>query len=151
MHPTPYITPEGIPMAAPKKTALQNSDSEEDILDVGHDVTATFDNSPSNPTERASSENLGTVREDDDLEEDLDEDEDDDLDEDDEDDEDVEDEEDEDESADEYDEAEDDDDEEIDEDEEDDEDIDTDEEDEDEDDEDDLDTVPRASSIYRKM
>ena len=132
-------------MAAPKKTAPQNSDSEEDILDVGHDVTATFDNSPSNPTERASSENLGAVREDDDLEEDLDEDEDDDLDEDDEE------EEEEDESADEYDEAEDEDDEEIDEDDEDDEDIDADEEDEDEDDEDDLDTVPRASSVYRKM
>ena len=61
-------------MAAPKKTAPQNSDAEDDILDVGHDVTATFDNSPSNPTERASSENLGAVREDDDLEdEDLDE------------------------------------------------------------------------------
>ena len=129
-------------MAAPKKTAPQNADSEEDILDVGHDVTATFDNSASNPTERASSENLGAVREDDDLE-------DEDLDEDEEDDEEDEDDE---EGEDEYDEAEDeDDDEEIDEEDEDDEDIDADEEDEDEDDEDDLDTVPRASSVYRKM
>lgn len=121
-------------MAAPKKTVSQNSDAEDDILDVGHDVTATFDNSPSNPTERASSENLGAVREDDDLE-------DEDLDEDEDDEEEENEDEDEDEGEDEYDEAEDeDDDEEIDEEDEDEED-----EDEDDDDEDDLDAVPRAS------
>lgn len=50
--------------------ARKNTQSEDDFLKVGPDATATFDNSPSNPTEYASRENLRTPKiEDDDLEE----------------------------------------------------------------------------------
>jgi hypothetical protein len=125
MHPTPYITQEGRPMAIAK---MNNTDDE--FIKVGPDATATFDNSASNPTEHASSENLDAVEaEDDDLE-----DEDDDLDEDDEEEDD--DEEDEEESDDDVVEDEDDDDEDDDEDE--------------EEDDQDLATGPKAPSVYRK-
>ncbi len=58
--------------------------SEDDFLKLGDDATATFDNSPSNPTEHASSENLGaqasegddTEEEDDDLDEEAEDDDD---------------------------------------------------------------------------
>jgi hypothetical protein len=52
----------------------RNINSEDDSLILGDDATATFDNSRSNPTERASSENLGaqTSEEEDDIEEDED-------------------------------------------------------------------------------
>jgi len=92
-----------------------STDPDNILREVGPDSTATFDNSASNPTEYASSENL-RVAPADDLDEDEDEDEDDededdedededdeveeddeDLDDDDEDDEDLDDEEDEDE------------------------------------------------------
>lgn len=63
-------------MAAPKYI-----NTEDDFLKVGPDATATFDNSLSNPTEHASSENLGVPNIEDDLEEE-DEDEDEDLDDD---------------------------------------------------------------------
>jgi len=54
----------------------RNINSEDDSLIRGDDATATFDNSRSNPTERASSENLGaqTSEEEDDIEEEEDED-----------------------------------------------------------------------------
>ncbi len=92
---------------------------DEILREVGPDSTATFDNSPSRPTEHASSENLRLApkdEDDEDIEDDEDEDEDledeDDLDEDaddeDEDLEDVDDEDDEDEDDDEEDEDEDD-------------------------------------------
>ncbi|WP_348267935.1 hypothetical protein P8936_01490 [Edaphobacter paludis] len=107
--------------------AKEHSNSDDDFIKVGPDATATFDNSASNPTEHASSENLNAVEtEDDDLEdEDLDEDDDDE-------DEDYEEEEDEEESDDDV--------------------IEGDEEDDDDDDEEDEDlaTSPRASSVYRK-
>jgi hypothetical protein len=118
MHPTPYITEEGIPMAI----APQNINYEDDFLKVGSDATATFDRSPSNPTEYAGSENLHVLdTEDDDLE-------DEDFDEEDEDDE----------------EDDDDDEEEIDDDEEEDEEEDV------EADDHDLAKGPRAPSVYRK-
>lgn len=102
--------------------AQKNSNSEDDFFKVGPDATATFDRSPSNPTERAGSENLHVLdSEDDDLE-------DEDLDDEDEDDEEDDDEE-----------------EEIDDDEEEDED----EEDVEADDHD-LAKGPRAPSVYRK-
>lgn len=41
-------------------SALKKALSEDDPIEIGPDATATFDNSPSNPTEYASSENLGT-------------------------------------------------------------------------------------------
>jgi len=108
-------------MAVSKK---RNS-SDDDFLKVGPDATATFDNSPSNPTEHASSEHLDDLdTEEDGLEdEDLDEDED---------------EDDEEEEEEEYDDE--------DEDDEDDEDDD----DEDEGD-DDLATGPRAPGVYRRI
>ncbi len=58
-------------MAITKK----RSNSDEDFLNVGPDATATFDSSPSNPTEHASSENLDAIDDDDDEleDEDLDE------------------------------------------------------------------------------
>jgi hypothetical protein len=58
-------------MAITKK----RSSSDDDFLNVGPDATATFDNSRSNPTEHASSENLDAIDDDDDEEdnEDLDE------------------------------------------------------------------------------
>lgn len=63
--------------------APQNINYEDDFLKVGSDATATFDRSPSNPTEYAGSENLHVLdTEDDDLEdEDFDEEDDDDDDE----------------------------------------------------------------------
>lgn len=111
--------------------AQQNINSEDDFLKLGSDATATFDNSPSNPTEHAGSENLRALKtEDDDLEdEDADE-------------EDDEDDDDEDEDVDEADEI----DEDVDLDEEDDED----EEDVEEEDHD-LAKGPRAPSVYRKV
>jgi hypothetical protein len=84
MHPTPYITQEGIPMAIAEK----NTNSEDDFLKVGPDATATFDASPSTPTEHASSENLWAAQTDeDDLEEEEEEDDEEDDDEDEEEDE----------------------------------------------------------------
>jgi len=58
-------------MAITKK----RSNSDDDFLNVGPDATATFDSSPSNPTEHASSENLDATGDDDDEleDEDLDE------------------------------------------------------------------------------
>jgi hypothetical protein len=124
MHPTPYITLEGRPMAIAK----QHSNTDDDFIKVGPDATATFDNSASNPTEHASSENLDAVEaEDDDLE-----DEDEDLDEDDE----EEDDEEEDEEESDDDVVEDEDDDEDDE--------------EEEEDDHDLATGPKAPSVYRK-
>ncbi|MDW5264704.1 MULTISPECIES: hypothetical protein [Acidobacteriaceae] len=101
--------------------AKKHSSSDDDLLKVGPDATATFDNSSSNPTEYASSENLDAI----------------DTDEDELDDEDI-DEEDEEE----YDEE--DDEEEEDEDDEDD-------DDEEEEDDHDLTTGPEAPSVYRKL
>ena len=70
----------------------KNINLEDDSLKLGDDATATFDNSRSNPTEHASSENLGAQTSEDNIEEqDEDVEEDDDLDEDIEDDEDDED------------------------------------------------------------
>ena len=98
---------------------VANTDIDDILREVGPDSTATFDNSPSNPTEYASSENLRVAPKDDD--DDLEDEDDEDLDEDDED-EDLEDEDDED--------LEDEDDEDV-------EDEDDEDEDEDEDEEDD--------------
>lgn len=119
--------------------AKTNSNADADLIKVGPDATATFDNSASNPTEHASSENLNAVEtEDDDLE-------DEDLDEDDDEEEDYEEEEDEEAIDDDVIDDEDDDDE-------DDEDDDEDEEEDDEEEEDDngLATGPRVSNVYRK-
>lgn len=79
--------------------AKKRSNSDDDFLKVGPDATATFDNSPSNPTEYAGSEHLDNIdAEEDELEdEDLDDEEEEDEEEyDDEDDEDEEDDEDDD-------------------------------------------------------
>jgi hypothetical protein len=52
-------------------TPLTNTDFEGDFRKVGPDATATFDNSVSDPTEHASSENLDfAAKADDDLDED---------------------------------------------------------------------------------
>jgi hypothetical protein len=126
MHPTPYITQEGYPMAIAKK----HSNSDDDILKVGPDATATFDNSVSNPTEHASSENLNAQDTD---TEDEEEEEGEDL---------------EDEDVDEDEEYEEEDDDDVDEEDEDDDD--EEEEDEEEDDHD-LATGPKAPSVYRKL
>jgi hypothetical protein len=141
MHPTPYITQEGIPMAIAEK----HSNPDGDFIKVGPDATATFDNSASNPTEHASSENLDAAEtEDDDL---KDEDEDEDEDEEDEEDDD-EDDEDEEEEEEEEDDEEDD---EVVEDDDDEEEEDEEEEEEDEEEDDhDLATGPKAPSVYRK-
>jgi segregation and condensation protein B len=90
--------------------STQDNDLNDPLRNIGPDSTAVFDESGSNPTEHASSENLGAASElededvedeeegeDDDVEEDLDEEDDDDEDEEEEDD----DEEDEDEDDDE--------------------------------------------------
>ncbi|MEO8735638.1 MAG: hypothetical protein ABI380_03780, partial [Edaphobacter sp.] len=62
--------------------AEKNTNSEDDFLKVGPDATATFDTSPSIPTELASSENLRAAQTgEDDLEEEDDDEEDDDEDE----------------------------------------------------------------------
>lgn len=109
--------------------SIKRNGSDDDSLEVGTDATATFDNSPSNPTEHASSEHLDDLDTDEDELEDEDfeegeEDEDDEYEDDDEDDED----------DDEY------------------EDDDEDEEDDDDDDEEgDLTKGPKAPSVYRKM
>jgi hypothetical protein len=105
-------------MAITKK----RSSSDDDFLNVGPDATATFDNSRSNPTEHASSENLDAIDDDDDEEdnEDLDEEE----------------------GEEEYEEEEDED--------SDDEEDDDDDEEEDEDDQD-LGKGPKAPSVYRKI
>ena len=107
----------------------KRSGSDDDFLNIGPDATATFDNSPSNPTEHASSENLDAIDADEDEleDEDLDEEE---------------------EYDDEDDEDEDDEDEEYEEDDDDDDD-DDDEEEEDEEDHD-LARGPKAPSVYRK-
>ena len=99
---------------------VANTDLDDILREVGPDSTATFDNSASNPTEHASSENLRVAPKDDD-EEDEDEDVDDDL-EDDEDEDEDEDEDDLDEEDDEDEDVEDDDVEDDDEDEDDEED-----------------------------
>jgi len=107
--------------------AKRHNSSDDDFLKVGPDATATFDNSASNPTEHASSENLDAVEADeDDLE-----------------DEDFDEEDDEEESDEEDEEYEDDDDEEDDDDDEDDEEADE--------DDDDLAKGPKAPSVYRKL
>lgn len=106
-------------MAITKK----RSNSDDDFLNIGPDATATFDNSPSNPTEHASSKNLDAI----------------DADEDELEDEDLEEEE-------EYDDEDDEDEEYDDEDE----DADDDEEEEDEEDHD-LARGPKAPSVYRKV
>jgi hypothetical protein len=51
--------------------AGRDQDFDEILSEIGPDATATFDNSPSNPTEHASSEatNAATVVDDEDLEE----------------------------------------------------------------------------------
>lgn len=101
--------------------AKKYSSSDDDLLKVGSDATATFDNSVSNPTEHASSENLDDIDTDEDeLDEDIDE---------------------EDGDEEEYDE--DDDEEEEYEDDDDDDD-----EEDDEDEDDDLSTGPKARSVY---
>jgi hypothetical protein len=78
---------------------IENNDLNDPLRNIGPDSTAVFDESASNPTEYASSENLGAAsglededeedgeEDDDDVEEDLDDEEDDDEDEEDEDDE----------------------------------------------------------------
>jgi hypothetical protein len=110
-------------MAAPK-----NINTEDDFLKVGPDATATFDNSLSNPTEHASSENLRVPSIEDDLEEDEDEEED-------------------------LDDDEDDVDEEEEENEEYDDEIDDDREDEDDEEEEDHDLArgPKAPSAYKRL
>ena len=56
--------------------AKNNAIAEDDPIEIGPDATATFDNSASNPTEHASSENLGaSVEEEDDEFEDVEDDE----------------------------------------------------------------------------
>jgi hypothetical protein len=88
----------------------QNNDLNDPLRNIGPDSTAVFDESASNPTEHASSENLGATSEledddvedeeegeDDDVEEDLDDEDDEEEDENEEDDEDDDEEEDEDE------------------------------------------------------
>lgn len=101
----------------------KHNSSDDDFLKVGADATATFDDSPSNPTEYASSEHLDDL----DTEEDELEDEDDE----------------EGEEEEEYDDEDDDDEYEDDDDDED--------EDDDDEEEDDLAKGPRAPSVYRKM
>ncbi|GGG62975.1 hypothetical protein [Edaphobacter dinghuensis] len=106
----------------------KRNSSDDDFFKVGQDATTTFDNSPSNPTRYASSENLDDIEsEEDELEdEDFDDEEDD-----------------EDEEEEEYDDEEDDEDEYEDE---------EDEEDEDEDGDDhNLAKGPREPSVYRRM
>lgn len=77
--------------------ARKRNSSDDDFLKVGPDATATFDNSPSNPTEDAGSEHLDNIDaeedelEDEDLDDEEDEDEEDYDDEDEDDDEDDED------------------------------------------------------------
>ncbi|MEO6815310.1 MAG: hypothetical protein ABI177_01305 [Edaphobacter sp.] len=100
----------------------RRSNPDDDFLNIEPDATATFDSSPSNPTEHASSENLDAT---DDVDDDKLEDED--LDEEDDDDDDEE-----------YEDDDDDDDEEE-------------EEDEDDEEEDDLARGPKAPSVYRKV
>jgi hypothetical protein len=112
-------------MAITKK----RSNSDDDFLNIGPDATATFDNSRSNPTEHASSENLDAINTDEEEEEDED------LDEE--------------EGEEEYEEEEDED-SDDDEDDEDDDDEDDDDEEEDEDDHD-LGKGPKAPSVYRKI
>jgi hypothetical protein len=86
--------------------STQDNDLNDPLRNIGPDSTAVFDESASNPTEHASSENLGAAsgledededeeegEEDDDVEEDLDEDDDDDDEEEEDDDEDDEDDE----------------------------------------------------------
>lgn len=106
-------------MAITKK----RSNSDDDFLNIGPDATATFDNSPSNPTEHASSENLDAIDADEDELEDEDP-----------------------EEEEEYDDEDDEDEEYDDEDE----DADDDEEEEDEEDHD-LARGPKAPSVYRKV
>jgi hypothetical protein len=90
--------------------STQDNDLNDPLRNIGPDSTAVFDESASNPTEHASSENLGAASEledddvedeeegeDDDVEEDLDDDEDDEEDDEDEDGDDEDDEEDDDE------------------------------------------------------
>ena len=109
-------------MAITKK----RSNSDDDFLNVGPDATATFDNSRSNPTEHAGSENLDAIEDDDEEEnEDLDEEE----------------------AEEEYDEE---DDEDSDDEEDDDDDEEDDDDDEEEDDHD-LGKGPKAPSVYRKI
>lgn len=108
-------------MAITKK----HSNSDDDFLNVGPDATATFDNSRSNPTEHASSENLDAINTDEEEEEDED------LDE-------------EEGEEEEYEEEED-------EDSDDDEDEDDDDDDDEEEDEDDLGKGPKAPSVYCKI
>jgi hypothetical protein len=107
--------------------AQKQSSSDDDFLKVGPDATATFDNSPSNPTEYASSENLDEDEVDEDIDEEGDEEE-------------------------EYDE-EDDEEEEYQDDDESDDDEEDDDEDEEEDGEEDHDlaTGPKPPSVYRKV
>jgi len=66
---------------------VANTDIDEILREVGPDSTATFDNSPSNPTEHASSENLRVAPKKDEEDEDEDLEDDDDLDDEDDDDE----------------------------------------------------------------
>jgi hypothetical protein len=78
--------------------AQKNINSEDDFFRVGPDATATFDDSPSNPTEHAGNENLHVLdSEDEDLD---DEDEDEDDEEDDDEEEEIDDDEEEDEDDD---------------------------------------------------
>lgn len=109
----------------------KTNNTDDDFIKVGADATATFDNSASNPTEHASSENLDAVEAEDDDPEDEDDD-----------DEDEDDEEEEDDEEDE---------EEIDGDDVDDDDEDDEDDDDDEvEDDHDLATGPKAPSVYRK-
>jgi len=113
--------------------AKKRSNSDDDFVKVGPDATATFDNSSSNPTEYASSENIDAVDDEDEEEEDIDEEE---------------------KDEEEYDEEDDDEEEYEDDDEEADDDEEDDDEDEDEDDEEedhDPATGPKAPSVYRKV
>lgn len=110
-------------MAITKK----RSNSDDDFLNIGPDATATFDNSPSNPTEHASSENLDAIDADEDELEDEDP-----------------------EEEEEYDDEDDEDEEYDDDDDDEDEDADDDEEEEDEEDHD-LARGPKAPSVYRKV
>lgn len=85
---------QSVPKESTMPATTANIDFDEVLRGVGPDSTATFDNSPSDPTAHASSENLhadavedDTEEEEDDEDEDLDEDDDEDLDEDDDEDE----------------------------------------------------------------
>lgn len=122
------------PRRDPMAISRKRNSSDDDFFKVGQDATTTFDNSPSNPTRYASSENLDDIEsEEDELE-----------------DEGFDDEEDDDEEEEEEYDDEDDDEDEYEDDDEDEEGEEDEDEDEDEDDHN-LAKGPREPSVYRRM